>query len=93
MGAVDLVARLGGGGALAGVGALVGDGLVEEVAAEGEVEVRRRVGLEVEGLEGREGVDRDGDGRGWAVLAAVREGGRMGREGRGSYLGTTPERS
>ena len=65
VGAVDFVAGLGGGGALAGVGGLVGDGLVEEVAAEGEVEVGCRVGLEVEGLEGREGVDRYGDGRGW----------------------------
>jgi hypothetical protein len=45
--------------------ALVDDGEVEEVAAEREVEVFRRVRVESLGLEGREGVDCDGDGRDW----------------------------
>ncbi|KAI9149598.1 CDP-diacylglycerol--glycerol-3-phosphate 3-phosphatidyltransferase [Paramyrothecium foliicola] len=61
--AVDLVAGLGGGSALAGVVALVGDGEVEEVAAEGEVEVLDGPLLEGGGLEGGEVVDGDGDGR------------------------------
>lgn len=60
--AVDVVAGLGRGGALPGVVALVDDGEVEEVAAEGEVEVLDGPLLEGLRLEGREAVDGDGDG-------------------------------
>lgn len=60
--AVDVVAGLGGCGALPGVVALVDDGEVEEVAAEGEVEVLDGPLLEGLRLEGREAVDGDGDG-------------------------------
>jgi hypothetical protein len=58
---MDVVAGLGRGGALAGVVALVDDGEVEEVAAEGEVEVLDGPLLEGLGLEGGEAVDGDGD--------------------------------
>lgn len=62
MRAVDVVAGLGGCGALPGVVALVDDGEVEEVAAEGEVEVLDGPLLEGLRLERREAVDGDGDG-------------------------------
>lgn len=55
--AVDFVAGFGGGGAEARVVAFVDDGAVEDVAAEGEVEVRGGVGFEAEGLHGGEFVD------------------------------------
>lgn len=59
---MDVVAGLGGGGALAGVVALVDDGEVEEVAAEGEVEVVDGPLLEGRRLQGGEVVDGEGDG-------------------------------
>jgi hypothetical protein len=62
---VDVVAGLGGGGALARAVALVDDGQVEEIAAEGEVEVLDGPLLEGGRLEGREAVDGEGDGRDW----------------------------
>jgi len=62
VGAVDFPAGLGGGGALAGVVAFVDDGEVEEVAAEGEVEVFDGPVFEGDGFEVGEGVDGDGDG-------------------------------
>lgn len=65
MRAVDLPAVLARGGALAGVVALVDDGEVEDVAAEGEVEVIDGPLLEGCGLEGGEAVDCEGDGRDW----------------------------
>lgn len=60
--AVDVVAGLGGCGALSRVVALVDDGEVEEIAAKGKVEVLDGPLLEELRLEGREAVDGDGDG-------------------------------
>lgn len=60
--AVHVPAGFGGRGALAGVVAFVDDGEVEEVAAEGEVEMLDGPLLEGLRLEGREAVDGDGDG-------------------------------
>lgn len=60
--AVDVVAGLGGCGALPGVVALVDNGEVEEIAAEGEVEVLDGPLLKGLRLERREAVDGDGDG-------------------------------
>lgn len=65
MRAVDLPAVLGRGCALAGVVALEDDGEVEDVAAQGEVEVVDRPLLEGCWLEGGEAVDCEGDGRDW----------------------------
>lgn len=63
MRAVDFEARLGGGGALAGAVALVDDGQVEDVAAQGQVEVLDGPLLEGRGLQRGEAVDGNGDGR------------------------------
>jgi hypothetical protein len=54
---VNLAAPFRARGALARRVALVDDGFVEDVAAEGHTEVRVWVGLEVEGFEGGKGVD------------------------------------
>lgn len=60
--AVYVPAGFGRCGALAGVVAFVDDGEVEEVSAEGEVEMLDGPLLERLWLEGREAVDGDGDG-------------------------------
>jgi len=54
---VDLPTGLGGGGSLAGGVAFEDDGAVENVFAEGQVEVVCWVGFEAEGLHGWEVVD------------------------------------
>ncbi|KAL9070093.1 MAG: hypothetical protein Q9157_005948, partial [Trypethelium eluteriae] len=63
-GAVHFGAVLRGAGALAGAVAFEDDGAVQEVAPEGEREVRGRVGGETDGFEVREGVERCEDGWG-----------------------------
>lgn len=63
MRAVDFVAGFAGGGALTGVVAFEGDGVVEDVAAEGEVEVLDGPLLEGGWFEGGKAVDCDGDSR------------------------------
>jgi len=62
VGARHLPARLGRGGALARVVALVDDGALEEVPTEGEVEVLGQVLCYAEGFEGGKAVEGYGDG-------------------------------
>lgn len=71
VGAVDFEAGFAGGGALAGVVAFEGDGVVEDVSAEREVEVLDGPLLEGGGFEGGEAVDCYGDGCDWRLLDVV----------------------
>lgn len=66
MGTVDLPACFGGGRALAGGVAFEDDGAVEDVFAEGQVEVVCWVGFEAEWLHRGEVVDGGEDVGGWS---------------------------
>lgn len=67
MRSVNVVAGFARGGALAGVVAFVDDGVVEEIAAEREVEVLYGEVLQRGWFEGGEAVDCDGNGGGCCV--------------------------